>query len=74
MIPRPLRRAFPLVAVVLSVALAGLTAAIVVPNEIQQPGTQPGEVGNLEGPDKCDNRPMVATTGPWSLPSTGAAA
>jgi len=31
------------------------TAALVVPNEIQQPGTQPNEVGNLETPDKCDN-------------------
>ena len=30
-------------------------AATVVPNEIQQPGTQPGEVGQLETPDKCDN-------------------
>jgi PKD repeat protein len=30
-------------------------AATVVPNEIQQPGTQPGEVSNLETPDKCDN-------------------
>jgi len=30
-------------------------AALVVPNEIQQPGTQPGEVKNLESPDKCDN-------------------
>jgi hypothetical protein len=30
-------------------------AADVVPNEIQQPGTQPGEVNNLESPDKCDN-------------------
>jgi hypothetical protein len=30
-------------------------AATVVPNEIQQPGTQPNEVGNLESPDKCDN-------------------
>jgi hypothetical protein len=30
-------------------------AALVVPNEIQQPGTQPNEVGNLESPDKCDN-------------------
>jgi len=29
--------------------------ASVVPNEIQQPGTQPQEVGNLETPDKCDN-------------------
>lgn len=30
-------------------------AATIVPNEIQQPGTQPREVGNLESPDKCDN-------------------
>jgi hypothetical protein len=30
-------------------------AALIVPNEIQQPGTQPREVGNLETPDKCDN-------------------
>jgi hypothetical protein len=30
-------------------------AADVVPTDIQQPGTQPGEVGNLETPDKCDN-------------------
>jgi hypothetical protein len=30
-------------------------AALVVPSEIQQPGTQPGEVENLETPDKCDN-------------------
>ena len=40
------------------VALAlGATAwgALVVPNEIQQPGTQPGQAGNLETPDKCDN-------------------
>ena len=26
-----------------------------VPTDIQQPGTQPGQVGNLETPDKCDN-------------------
>jgi hypothetical protein len=30
-------------------------AADVVPPEIMQPGTQPGEAGNLESPDKCDN-------------------
>ncbi len=30
-------------------------AAQVVPTDIQQPGTQPTEIGNLEGPDKCDN-------------------
>ena len=30
-------------------------AATTVPTDIQQPGTQPREVGNLETPDKCDN-------------------
>ncbi|MEN8214455.1 MAG: cadherin-like domain-containing protein [Pseudomonadota bacterium] len=32
-----------------------LQAADAVPPEIQQPGTQPNEVGNFESPDKCDN-------------------
>lgn len=32
-----------------------VNAATTVPTDIQQPGTQPGEVGNLETPDKCDN-------------------
>ncbi len=36
-------------------ALGVVHAALTVPNEIQQPGTQPGQVGNLETPDKCDN-------------------
>ena len=26
-----------------------------VPTDIQQPGTQPLEISNLESPDKCDN-------------------
>ena len=30
-------------------------AATVVPDVIQQPGTQPQEIGTLESPDKCDN-------------------
>jgi hypothetical protein len=30
-------------------------AATEVPAVIQQPGTQPGEVSNLESPNKCDN-------------------
>ncbi|MBW1859251.1 MAG: hypothetical protein JRI70_04030 [Deltaproteobacteria bacterium] len=30
-------------------------AALEVPTDIQQPGTQPLEVGNLESPNKCDN-------------------
>ena len=40
----------------LCLTVAGIAAAAtVVPNEIQQPGTQPGEAGNLESPDRCDN-------------------
>jgi hypothetical protein len=40
----------------MSLAVVGIViAAVVVPNEVQQPGTQPGEVGTLETPDKCDN-------------------
>ena len=34
---------------------SNLYAATTVPVEVQMPGTQPGEVSNLEGPDKCDN-------------------
>jgi hypothetical protein len=40
------------------VAVLGIRAgqaADVVPNEVMLPGTQPGEAGNLEAPDKCDN-------------------
>ena len=39
------------------VAIAGgfAHAALVVPTDIQQPGTQPQEINNLESPDKCDN-------------------
>jgi hypothetical protein len=38
------------------VVVCGLVfAAEIVPNEIQQPGTQPQEISNLESPDKCDN-------------------
>ncbi len=49
-------RVVALCTVVLCLVVAGaVRAALVVPNEIQQPGTQPGEVGNLETPDKCDN-------------------
>jgi hypothetical protein len=40
--------------VVLCIAVLCL-AATVVPNEIQQPGTQQKEVRNLETPDRCDN-------------------
>ena len=39
----------------LALFVASVNAADIVPPEIQQPGTQPGEIGNLESPDKCDN-------------------
>jgi len=39
----------------LSVLVASSFAADVVPSTIDQPGTQPQEVSNLESPDKCDN-------------------
>ena len=39
----------------LVVAASVLLAAEVVPTDVQQPGTQPREVGSLESPDKCDN-------------------
>jgi len=58
-------------------------AADVVPGAIQQPGTQPLEISNLESPDKCDNchggynssvepahnwrGSMMAVAGEWSF-------
>jgi hypothetical protein len=35
--------------------LGTVNGADIVPNEVQQPGTQPLEIGNLESPNKCDN-------------------
>ncbi|OGA63131.1 MAG: hypothetical protein A3F77_05285 [Betaproteobacteria bacterium RIFCSPLOWO2_12_FULL_67_28] len=45
------------VAAALCLAAVGFVGAqvLVVPTEIQLPGTQPGQVSNLETPDKCDN-------------------
>lgn len=45
-------------------------AADVVPVEVQMPGTQPGEVGNLESPGRCDNchqsdSPVVTIAHDW---------
>jgi len=37
------------------VYLLSANAADTVPEDIKQPGTQPGEISNLESPDKCDN-------------------
>jgi hypothetical protein len=36
-------------------SLIVLAAALEVPTDIQQPGTQPGEAGKIESPDKCEN-------------------
>lgn len=45
-----------LLIVTIVLALIGISyGALIEPNEIKQPGTQPREVGNLESPDKCDN-------------------
>lgn len=42
--------------VVLSLVFIHLAlAADTVPTDVQLPGTQPAEIGNLESPDKCDN-------------------
>ena len=43
------------VLLVCTIGLGLSYGATIVPNEIQQPGTQQREVGNLETPDKCDN-------------------
>ena len=34
---------------------ANAYSAEIVPNEVQQPGTQPLEISNLESPERCDN-------------------
>ncbi|TXS94135.1 hypothetical protein FV139_11075 [Parahaliea maris] len=49
---RDLFRVFALCMLLLGI---GVRAAVTVPTDVQQPGTQPGEVANLESPDKCDN-------------------
>ncbi|MDP6633337.1 MAG: dockerin type I domain-containing protein [Phycisphaerae bacterium] len=43
------------VCAILLILSAVAVAALVVPSDIELPGTQPGEVSNLESPDKCDN-------------------
>lgn len=51
-----MKQIFSLLVALICVISFGLAyGATVVPNEIQQPGTQQKEVGNLESPDKCDN-------------------
>ena len=49
-----------------------LHAAEVVPPEIEQPGTQPREVGNFESPTRCDNcHAGYDTVNPELEPATG---
>jgi hypothetical protein len=48
-------RIVPIIFFSLILASLDLLAADTVPNDVQQPGTQPGEIGNLESPNKCDN-------------------
>jgi hypothetical protein len=43
------------IAFAMSVTILAAVAALSVPPAVQMPGTQPGEAGNLETPDKCDN-------------------
>ncbi len=50
------RVGFFVVSLALAACLAAASkAATTVPTDIQQPGTQPGEVAPLERPDQCDN-------------------
>jgi hypothetical protein len=39
----------------LIIGISQASAALTVPTDIEMPGTQPREVGNLESPDKCEN-------------------
>ncbi|MEJ2759748.1 MAG: hypothetical protein P8046_14815 [Anaerolineales bacterium] len=51
-----MNRLWMVLLVLLTASLSSIAiAAGVAPTDIEQPGTQPGEVGNLESPDKCDN-------------------
>ena len=43
-----------LIAAILALIAAAAFAAVDVPTDIQQPGTQPGDINNLEGVNKCD--------------------
>jgi hypothetical protein len=49
------RKSVLFLALLCAITVGIASAADVVPTDIQQPGTQPNEVGNLESPDRCDN-------------------
>ena len=48
-------RYFNRFALLLMFTALSAVAAVDVPTDIQQPGTQPGEAGGLESPKRCDN-------------------
>jgi hypothetical protein len=50
-----MKKPFVLTILILCAAVGIALAALVVPTDIEQPGTQPGEVTDLESPGKCDN-------------------
>jgi len=53
---KKMRRLHGILLVIVSLAAFSICyGALTVPTDIQQPGTQPQQVGNLESPDKCDN-------------------
>ncbi|WP_152619075.1 hypothetical protein [Shewanella sp. cp20] len=55
-----------------SLFIAQSFAADVVPTEVQLPGTQQGQAGNFESPDKCDNcHSGYNKTNPEHEPATG---
>ncbi|MCW8910170.1 MAG: cytochrome c family protein, partial [Gammaproteobacteria bacterium] len=54
--PKPYRKILSLISMLVVLLISNTAqAALTVPIEVQMPGTQPGEAGNLESPDKCDN-------------------
>ncbi|MBT8075072.1 MAG: hypothetical protein KJN61_01265, partial [Gammaproteobacteria bacterium] len=46
---------YPIAVAVIALMPIAAGAADIVPPAVQQPGTQPGEIGGLESPNKCDN-------------------
>lgn len=40
---------------IIAILFGIVSAANIVPTDVELPGTQPLEIGNLESPDKCDN-------------------
>jgi len=49
------RKFFVVLPILIILTFGAALAAAVIPGEIEQSGTQPGEVSNLEAPGRCDN-------------------